>query len=32
MSDISYKELIFNEEDILNLYLNNEWTNYTNKK
>ncbi len=29
---IVYKELIYDEEAILNLYLDNEWTAYTNKK
>ncbi len=32
MSNIKYKELLFNEESILALYLDNEWTNYTNNK
>lgn len=29
---ISYKQLIFNKEAILRLYLDNEWTAYTDEK
>ncbi len=29
---IEYKELIYDEKAILNLYLDNEWIAYTNKK
>ena len=29
MSKIIYKELLYNEVDILELYKDNEWTNYT---
>lgn len=29
---ITYKDLIFDEEKIMKLYLNNEWYNYTNSK
>ena len=29
MSKIIYKELHYNEVDILELYKDNEWTNYT---
>lgn len=29
---IEYKELVFDERQIINLYLNNEWYAYTNKK
>ena len=32
MSNIIYLELQFNKCDILDLYLDNEWTNYTNEK
>ena len=32
MNEVSYKKLVYNEDDILKLYLDNEWTNYTNKK
>ena len=31
MNNIIYKELVYNKENILNLYLDNEWTNYTNQ-
>lgn len=32
MSEIVYKNLVFEEEGILNLYLSNEWYAYTNNK
>ena len=32
MSEITYRELLFKEDDILNLYLDNNWTNYTDNK
>ncbi|AIO18093.1 Acetyltransferase (GNAT) family protein [Candidatus Izimaplasma bacterium HR1] len=32
MSNIVYQDLVFDEDAILNLYLNNEWYAYTNKK
>jgi len=31
MNNIAYKELIFDEKKILQLYLDNNWTNYTSK-
>ena len=32
MSNIEYKDTIINENDILELYLDNGWTNYTKDK
>lgn len=32
MSNIKYIELIFNKTDILELYLDNNWTSYTEKQ
>ncbi len=32
MNDIDYKDLVFNEDAILNLYNNNGWSNYTEDK
>jgi len=32
MNDIIYMKLLFNKCDILDLYLDNKWTNYTNNK
>ena len=32
MNNIEYKDLTFNEDDILNLYQDNGWTNYTKDK
>ena len=32
MSKLEYKDLIFDEDQIMNLYLNNEWYAYTNDK
>lgn len=32
MINIDYKELILNEEEILNLYIDNDWSNYTINK
>lgn len=29
MTEITYKKLVFNEKSILQLYLDNNWTNYT---
>lgn len=32
MKDIQYKSLIFDKDEIIKLYLDNEWTNYTKDK
>ena len=32
MNNIEYRNHIFNKDDILNLYENNGWTNYTINK
>ena len=32
MNNIDYKDLVFNEDAIINLYNNNGWSNYTENK
>ena len=32
MNNITFKELVFDEQQILNLYLDNKWYNFTNNK